>query len=57
MGQPLGLGKFGNDIYWWFLGTFSLLKEFLEKKIEKKLFSKKIQILFLIPLVPPMSMK
>ena len=33
----MGLGKFGNDFYWWFLGTFCLLKEFLKKKFQKKI--------------------
>ena len=41
MGEPLGLGKFGNDFYWWFLGTFCLLKEFLKKNRKKNFFPKK----------------
>ena len=38
MGQPLGLEKFGNDFYWWFLGTFCFVKEFLKKKNFRKKF-------------------
>ena len=42
----MGLGNFGNDFYWWFLGTFCLLKEFLKKNRKKTFFQKNSNSIF-----------
>ena len=48
----MGLGKFENDFYCWFLGTFCLLKEFLKKNRKKNFFPKKFKFYFWFPWSP-----
>ena len=42
----MGLDKFGKDFYWWFLGTFCNLKEFLKKNKKKTFFQKNSNSIF-----------